>query len=296
VATRHNQGDQKWNWGNQQFRGGNAPYGALVTYWLGRKPAHDSLLKVEILQEGTVIRTLKRPSVQAGFNRITWDLRMDPPKVLSDMPADSADPGDWRARPMGPQVLPGQYVVRLTVAGAAQEQPLTVRIDPSSPVTLAELRDQHEQATRLTTVITSLIETERQLVAFKGQVDERRATGMELRGASAAEMSKAAADEIAKLDSVRLQLTRPRTDLVPYYSEGPRPVERAMGLMGGIDTGIVPPIAAQREYLGDVRRDAQTVIDMVERQVDATVRRMNPLLQALGLSALVPPAKRQAAM
>lgn len=296
VATRYNQGDQQWNWGNQQFRGANAPYGALVTYWLGVKPAHDSLLKVEILQEGKVIRTLKRPSVQRGFNRITWDLRMDPPKVLSDMPADSADPSDWRSRPVGPQVLPGQYAVRLTVAGAVQEQPLTVRIDPTAQVTLAELRDQHEQATRLTAVIASLIETERSLVAFKGQVDERRATGTELRGAAAAEMSRAAGDEIAKLDSVRLQLTRPRPDRVPFYSEGPRPVERAMGLMGGIDVGIVPAIAAQREYLGDVRRDAQTVIDMVERQVDATARRMNPLLQALGLPALVPPAKRQAAM
>lgn len=296
VATRFNQGDQKWNWGNHQYRGTNTPYGALITYWLGRKPVADSLVKLEILQNGTVIRTLKRPSTQSGFNRVTWDLRTDAPKVLSDMPADSADPGDWRSRPMGPQVLPGQFAVRLTVGGETMEQPLTVRIDPTSPVTLAELRDQYEQATRLNSVIANLIDTERQLVAFKGQVDERRATGTELRGPSAADMSKAAGEELVRLDSVRLQLTRPRSELVPFYSEGPRPVERAMSLMGSIDNGIVAPIAAQREYLGDVRRDAQTVIEMVERQVEATARRMNPLLQALGLPALVPPPKKQAAM
>jgi hypothetical protein len=35
---------------------------------------------------------------------------------------------------------------------------------------------------------------------------------------------------------------------------------------------------------------------MVERQVESTIRRMNPLLQALGLPALVAPPKKQAAM
>ncbi|HEX4936610.1 MAG TPA: hypothetical protein VFV33_25690, partial [Gemmatimonadaceae bacterium] len=196
----------------------------------------------------------------------------------------------------GPQVLPGQYAVRLTVAGAAQEQALTVRIDPSSGIGEAELRQQFEQATRLNTVIASLIETERNLVAFKGQLDERRATGKEMRGEAAKDMSAAVGEEIVKLDSVRLQLTRPRSDVVPFYSEGPRPLERAMSLMGSVDNGLAPVIAAQRESLGDVRRDAQTVIDMVERQVNATVQRMNPLLKSLGLPELVAPPKKATAM
>ncbi len=295
-AVRYNQGDQQWNWGNKQFRGQNAPYGAIITYWLGRKPSSDSAVRLEVLQNGSVIRTIKRPTAATGFNRMTWDLRTDPPKVLSDMPADSAEPGDWRARPMGAQVLPGQYAVRLTVDGTSMEQPLVVRMDPTAGVSEAELRVQHEQATRLNTIITSLIETERALTAFKGQVEERRASGVEMRGDAARDMSAAAGEELGKLDSVRLQLTRPRSDRVPFYSEGPRPLERAMGLMGGIDVGLTPVIAAQREYLGDVRRDAQTVIDMIERQVNATVTRMNPLLRALSLPELVPPPRKATAM
>ena len=295
-AVRYNQGDQQWNWGNKQFRGQNAPYGAVITYWLSTKPAADSLVKVEVLKDGAVIRTIKRPSAGSGFNRIAWDLRMDAPKVLSDMPADSAEPGDWRSRPMGPQVLPGTYAVRLTVAGQSMEQPLVVRIDPSSELTDADLRLQFEQATRLNQVIASLIDTERNLTSFKGQVEERRASGVEMRGDAARDMARAAGEEIVKLDSVRLQLTRPRMDAVPFYSEGPRPLERAMSLMGSIDNGLTPVVAAQREYMGDVRRDAQTVIDMVERQVNATVGRMNPLLKALGLPELVPPEKKTTAM
>ncbi len=296
TATRYNQGDQSWNFGSKQFRGANAPYGATITYWLRQKPSADSLLKVEIVQNGAVIRTLKKPSVDAGFNRVVWDLRMEAPKVLSDMPADSNETGDWRARPVGPQVLPGQYAVRLTVAGETQEQPLTVRIDPSSQVTEAELRQQFEQATRLNAVIASLIDTERNLVSFRGQVDERRNSGVEMRGSAAAQLHTAATEEIVKLDSVRLQLTRPRPDEVPFYSEGPRPLERAMALMGSIDVGLMPVIAAQREYMGNVRQDAQTVIEMVERQVDATVRRINPLLQELNLPQLQPPPKKGSIM
>ena len=83
---------------------------------------------------------------------------------------------------------------------------------------------------------------------------------------------------------------------VPFYSEGPRPVERALNLMGAIDAGLTPIIEAQREYMGDVRRDAQTVIDMVERQIDSTAARINPLLSALGLPPLVTPPKKPVSM
>jgi photosystem II stability/assembly factor-like uncharacterized protein len=296
TATRYNQGDQSWNYGSKQYRGTNAPYGTPITYWLKNKPAADSLLKVEVIQNGAVIRTLKKPSADAGFNRIVWDLRMEPAKVLSDMLADSSESGDWRGRPVGPQVLPGMYAVRLTVAGATQEQPLSVRIDPTSKITDAELRLQFEQATRLNNVIANLIDTERNLTAFKGQIDERRTTAIEMRGTASAELRKAATEEIGKLDSVRLQLTRPRPDRVPFYSEGPRPLERAMSLMGSVDNGLAPVIPGQQEYLGDVRQDAQTVIDMVERQVDSTVKRINPLLQQLNLPQLQPPAKKGSVM
>ena len=291
-AVRFNQGDQSWNWGTKQFRGTNAPYGAIITYWLKAKPAADSLVKIEVLQDGRVIRTLKKPSADQGFNRASWDLRLDAPKFLTDMAPDSAEPGDWRARPLGPQVLPGQYAVRLTVAGAAQEQPLTVKIDPSSKMTVAELTAEFDQAQRLNTVIANLIETERNLFAFKGQVEERKSSGKELRGDAAREMISAATEEMVKLDSVRLQLTRPRPDKAPWYSEGPRPLERAMALMGSFDTGLTPIIEGQREYMGDVRRDAQTVITMVEGQIDATLKRMNPLLQKLDLPPLIAPPKR----
>ena len=69
-----------------------------------------------------------------------------------------------------------------------------------------------------------------------------------------------------------------------------------MSLMGSVDNGLAPVIPGQQEYMGDVRQDAQTVIDMIERQVDATVKRINPLLLQLNLPALQPPAKKGSIM
>jgi hypothetical protein len=61
---------------------------------------------------------------RAGMNRFVWDLRYAAPGTA------------------GPQVLPGTYQVRLSVAGRTFEQPLTVALDPRSSTLPADLESQ----------------------------------------------------------------------------------------------------------------------------------------------------------
>lgn len=61
---------------------------------------------------------------RAGMNRFVWDLRY-------------AVPGTT-----GPQVLPGNYQVRLDVSGRTYSQPLTVALDPRSTASPADLESQ----------------------------------------------------------------------------------------------------------------------------------------------------------
>jgi photosystem II stability/assembly factor-like uncharacterized protein len=61
-----------------------------------------------------------RVDVRPGLHRLTWDLRY---------------PGPWDANPRlsgrrGPMAVPGDYRVRLTVAGQSQTQPLHITEDP----------------------------------------------------------------------------------------------------------------------------------------------------------------------
>jgi hypothetical protein len=57
--------------------------------------------------------------------------------------------GDTPREPRGPWALAGVYTVRLTAAGHAMTQPLTVRMDPRVSATAAELRAQFALSTRL---------------------------------------------------------------------------------------------------------------------------------------------------
>jgi photosystem II stability/assembly factor-like uncharacterized protein len=148
--------------GNMEFQGQNRPYGALITYSIGKpaeeapkkmqpnvnnqpdknaqgtvEDANDKLKKdqieIEILNsQGEVIRTIKGPR-KPGINRVNWDLRREPFKTLSD-------PYEGFFPPRGPFVLPGTYKVRIEMDDAVVEDNLQVLADPRYPVSNANRR------------------------------------------------------------------------------------------------------------------------------------------------------------
>jgi photosystem II stability/assembly factor-like uncharacterized protein len=69
-------------------------------------------------------------TARIGMNRFIWDLRYPPPPALRHSYPMSAVPHDTPVDPRGPLVVPGHYIVELTVAGQTYRQPLTVRRDP----------------------------------------------------------------------------------------------------------------------------------------------------------------------
>ncbi|MCU0648830.1 MAG: hypothetical protein MUF00_12585 [Gemmatimonadaceae bacterium] len=292
TATRFTSRDVKFAWGQKWQKAANPPYGAIVTYRLAEKLPADSLLSITVLKDGQVIRTIKRAPREAGINRIAWDLRMDPPLAAPDIHPDSVDPGDWRPRPQGPQVLPGQYVVRLTVRGAAQEQPVTVRVDPTAGITEAELVAQHTEAVRLRDLANALFDGVSGVETVKGQVSERSQTAASLRGAEAREFTAAAKSALTTLEDTRLQLTRPNAAIRPFYSEGPRPLDRVMQAFGAIDGGQSAPIAAQREYANELRADTRFVLELADKTITQTLSTLNPLLQRLSLPPIAAPVKK----
>jgi hypothetical protein len=134
----------------------NPPDGALVDYFL----KSDAEVTLEILDaKGAVVRKFsssdpvssprgpqviadiwiaspQRLAGKAGVNRFVWDLRYELP------PVEEGTGG--RTVPQGPQVLPGTYQVKLTVAGKSYTQPLKVMPDPRSNATPADLQKQFD--------------------------------------------------------------------------------------------------------------------------------------------------------
>jgi hypothetical protein len=132
--------------------GQNPPYGASINYWLQSAPA--GAVKVQVTdRSGQPVRTIDGTQ-RAGMNRVYWDLRYETskPVLLRTSPLYAAEvgvgPEGTRPLPEGGggrmTVLapPGTYTVKLIVGGQELTQPLTVRKDPNSGGSDADIQTQ----------------------------------------------------------------------------------------------------------------------------------------------------------
>jgi photosystem II stability/assembly factor-like uncharacterized protein len=119
--------------GDAPFRGETRMPGALLTWWVGVADAGSAEVAV-FDSDGRLVRTLTGPAAR-GLNRIAWDLREERPEGIEE-----EGRGDLRA----PEVLPGSYLVRVSVAGVASERPLEVLPDPRVDVPMEERREKVE--------------------------------------------------------------------------------------------------------------------------------------------------------
>jgi hypothetical protein len=137
---------------SDQCRGENPPYGASINYYL--QAASEDEVEISILdEEGQKIRTLRGPREQ-GINRIWWDLRYEPSTQIKlrtspvGNPHVVVGPEGWRPTDRGsregPLVIPGTYVVRLTVGEKEITQNLLVEKDPNSAGSIEDIQAQVE--------------------------------------------------------------------------------------------------------------------------------------------------------
>ena len=129
--------------------GRNPEYGASISYYLSAPAAKAPSITIKN-PAGEVVRTLSGSNT-AGINRLHWDLRYEPTTearlLTSPMGAPEVVVGpNGRSAPgTGTQSLlapPGAYTVTLSSGGVEQSQTLTVRKDPNSAGTEADIAAQ----------------------------------------------------------------------------------------------------------------------------------------------------------
>jgi photosystem II stability/assembly factor-like uncharacterized protein len=130
----------------------NAPSLPSFQYYLKDRLSSGNV-KVEILDAaGKVVNSLPA-SARKGVNKVTWNQRMSPPKTATG--ATKPDFGAFTA----PQVLPGDYTVRLKAGNREFTHPLKLYHDSTSPFTLADRQLQYKTAMELYAQHESLART-----------------------------------------------------------------------------------------------------------------------------------------
>jgi hypothetical protein len=127
--------------GESLFKGEARAEGIPLTYAVTDSTVTGSA-RIEVLGDGdAVLRVLTGPST-VGMHRVVWNLR-------ETLPSADADQGAARFGPSGPEVLPGEYRVRVTVGDQTSEvRPVSVLPDPRVDVPMADRRARREAIDR----------------------------------------------------------------------------------------------------------------------------------------------------
>ena len=145
---------------------------AMLNYSLKSKPKGP--VEFEVLDsQGKLVRKLEGKG-EPGINRVKWDLRYEPPKVVAlrtvapDNPhiwneprfrdAESRPITHWGSKPaeVGPIVVPGKYTVRMKVDGQTYTEPITIVPDPHSPGSEADIQQSVQTLLRISDAITQV--------------------------------------------------------------------------------------------------------------------------------------------
>jgi photosystem II stability/assembly factor-like uncharacterized protein len=294
--------------------GQNPPDGAVIDYFLGQ--ATSGAVTIEILDadgkvvrrysstdkpgvtEGDLKKTLAVPlywvrmpktlSAEAGMHRWVWDLHYSAPKSARYEYPISAVPYNTPRLPQGPTALPGDYTVRLTVAGQSHSATLTVKLDPRVKTPGANLQQQFQLQSRLAAMMDSSYEA----------VGEARPLLDQLQKLSKEQTSGPLAEPVnALLKKVTALLGRPGGFFAPPSPEVTlfRASGEVAALYGQIDAADVAPTDSQTTAASDVANEFSGVMARWSTVKNTDVPALNRQLSAAGLPEIRLQAETQQA-
>ena len=130
-----------WAEGNAAFSGPNPPDGASIIYYQKKRHIFGKM-KIEIFDDkGKRVDTVAASS-RRGLTRVTWSMRLKPPRVP---PAAIAA---FEAA-QGPRVLPGTYTVKMTRGNDTYTTQLAVELDRRVKFNTDDRKAQFDAAMRV---------------------------------------------------------------------------------------------------------------------------------------------------
>lgn len=291
TAWRHARSFTRYGISDARWVADNPPYGAIIDYHLAEVPADTAeqntdekekdWLRLEIIAaDGSVIRTIKDMPAKVGSNRVSWDLRMDPPTYRTD----EQEPALFGGPTEGAEVLPGSYTVRLTVNDQVLQQPIEVRVDPALNAGMDGLQAEFAAVKEINGMLSQVNRQLRLLDGIKLQFEHRREElkqlGVELTAADQQQLD----DFAAALKQQFALLTRDADK--PRWAAGPELVEHLESLSSELGSRFQAPAPQQLAFLQSLQNQHQTASEQLDRFFSVRLDNINSQLENLGVAPL----------
>jgi len=257
-----------WVEGDASYAAPSAPRGAVITYY--QKARHlFGKLKLEVLDAGGKVVDTLPASKRRGINRVSWPMNVKPPRVP---PAASLAGSATR----GPRVVPGTYTVRMTKGDKTYETKLEVGIDPRSPFTAADRREQFDLAMKVHAMFESMSDLVSRIQAVRTGADAR-AAGMPEGDPLRAQLTGLS----QRADTIRKKIVATKEGGAITGEERLR--EHMDDLYGGVVGYEGKPAATLSAYSAVMRRELDDVAGEFDALCAKDVKDANAALKAKGL-------------
>ncbi len=285
--------------GHGNFQGENRPYGALVTFSVNfddlphpknfkeaRPGQHGGDGQPQVMVEitdpgGKIIRTFKE-RIHQGVNRIVWNLRRDGFKRPR---TEEQQPG---VTPPGPEVLPGDYGVRIRYKDATAEGRVRVLADPRFNLSAADRQAKMDillSAGGLQETVTEAVnrvrDTRSAIDIVLNKINQK--DGEEEKKALQ-ELKKAAREVKKALDETERKLwIPPDTKGIPHRDDLRSRVGYVLRSLG---SSWDKPTSAQLAYLRQAREEAARRLEKVNQLFTGPVEDFRRQVKEAGIELL----------
>ena len=285
--------------------GDNPPAGAMIDYYLKSAPKDEVTLDI-LDAQGKLVRHLsskerkendqppewpdrvervKTIPANEGMNRFAWDLRSDDPIQT---------PGAFYGGngPRGPLVLPGDYQVKLTVAGKSQTAPLHLAIDPRTKGQEAELQKQYAFAVQVADRISQLHQGVNEIRDLKTQI---KSLHTRFTDEQPAKQALAAADDMErKMSEVEQKLIQVNTKSSEGTLAFPTMLNEQLDTFSHvIDASDRAPTQPQLEVFAALSKRLDEQLQKWAQIKQEDVAKVTGMIKQLNLPALVVTEKKK---
>jgi photosystem II stability/assembly factor-like uncharacterized protein len=278
--------------------GENPPDGAMIDYFLAKDASGPVTIEIKDEKGQSVrkyssadkpivanpkrlripsywIRPPQSISTKAGMHRFLWDMHYTPIAGVEPEFPISATYRNTAPQATSPWVLPGNYMVTLTVDGKTFTEPLKIAMDPRVKGSLADLQDQFDLSWRLYQLRLTLAPIGEEF----GNIAEQL-TKLKARAAERPDLTQKLEAFVQTL--MKFGPPHPRPGAPPSLFV----LDSTTQLFDEIEVADAAPTAATKAAVADLETKAGPMMDAWQKLLESDLPPLNQQLKQAGFSEI----------